>query len=108
MLKLFTCSALGSGGCVLYLWYLVVLTIHGNNLTNLFKIVPQEILPDDYGGQADSVQTLHDQHRKLVEGKYEKWIEEEEFYVIDERKRSKATTKKECFVSNTFRSLQID
>ncbi|EEB19783.1 conserved hypothetical protein [Pediculus humanus corporis] len=80
-----------------------LLTIHGSNLSNLFKIVPQEILPDDYGGQAESMQKLHDQHRKLVEGNYEKWIDESErYYITDESKRPKSSSKKECIVARNL------
>ncbi|KAL0266539.1 UNVERIFIED_CONTAM: hypothetical protein PYX00_009049 [Menopon gallinae] len=84
-----------------------LLTIHGSDLTNLFKEVPQEILPKDYGGEAEPMSVLHAEHRKMMESKYEKWIEEEECFKMDESKRPKSS-KKQCILTNSFKSLAID
>lgn len=33
--------------------------MHGEDLTNMFKTVPQSVLPSDYGGNAPPCKELH-------------------------------------------------
>ncbi|KAK6636494.1 hypothetical protein RUM43_010155 [Polyplax serrata] len=60
-----------------------LIKIHtGDDLSEFFKSVPQEIMPRDYGGQEEkSLAELHDENKLLMESKYPKWVEEEEDFL---------------------------
>ncbi|XP_071581299.1 alpha-tocopherol transfer protein-like [Temnothorax nylanderi] len=75
----------------------------------LEKFIPLEVLPNESGGQAGSLQELHDkQVKKLVD--HVAWFQEEEGHRVNEALRpGKAKTAKDLFgVEESFKKLEID
>ncbi|XP_071639391.1 alpha-tocopherol transfer protein-like [Temnothorax longispinosus] len=82
--------------------------MHTTNDT-LEKFIPLEILPNEAGGQAGSLQELHDkQVKKLVN--HVAWFQEEEGHRVNEALRpGKAKTATDLFgVEGSFKKLEID
>ncbi|XP_071570121.1 alpha-tocopherol transfer protein-like [Temnothorax nylanderi] len=75
----------------------------------LEKFIPLEVLPSEAGGQAGSLQELHDkQVKKLVD--HVAWFQEEEGHRVNEALRpGKAKTATDLFgVEGSFKKLEID
>ncbi|XP_024892546.1 alpha-tocopherol transfer protein-like [Temnothorax curvispinosus] len=75
----------------------------------LEKFIPLEVLPNESGGQAGSLQELHDkQVKKLVD--HVAWFQEEEGHRVNEALRpGKAKTATDLFgVEESFKKLEID
>ncbi|XP_024888243.1 alpha-tocopherol transfer protein-like [Temnothorax curvispinosus] len=75
----------------------------------LEKFIPLEVLPNESGGQAGSLQELHDkQIKKLVD--HVAWFQEEEAHRVNEALRpGKAKTATDLFgVEGSFKKLEID
>ncbi|EEB19784.1 conserved hypothetical protein [Pediculus humanus corporis] len=87
-----------------------LIKIHtSDNMNDFFNYVPQEIMPEDYGGKAKSLFTLHEENRILMEEKYTQWIAEEENLLkiaCELRHLQKNSSSTESV--GTFKSLSID
>lgn len=83
--------------------------IHSDGLESLYKFVPQEMLPEEYGGSVGKIQDLHDQWLKRMED-YNEWFKEQESFKADESKRpGKPTNYDDLFgVDGSFKQLTID
>ncbi|RZB38689.1 CRAL TRIO domain containing protein [Asbolus verrucosus] len=82
--------------------------IHAD-LESLYKFVPKEILPEEYGGTAGKMADFSDQWlKKLAE--YTSWFKEQENIKADESKRpGKPTNYEDLFgLDGSFRQLTID
>ncbi|XP_967589.2 alpha-tocopherol transfer protein-like [Tribolium castaneum] len=80
-----------------------------NSMDSLFKFVPKHVLPKDYGGEAPSLETLHEQNAKnLLENMdFFKWMDT---LKVDETKRpGKPKNAGSIFgVDGTFKKLEVD
>lgn len=61
--------------------------IHGNDMEGLYKCVPKECLPKEYGGTNGTVDEIIDFWTKKVQ-EYEDFFEEEKQYGSDEKLRT--------------------
>ncbi|KAK7794934.1 hypothetical protein R5R35_005904 [Gryllus longicercus] len=75
---------------------LAMVHFHGP-VESLDRFLPLRLLPEDYGGEAESAQTLHDAMRMRLEKEYREWFIAEEKMRVDFSKRppknNKANTK---------------
>lgn len=62
--------------------------VHSSNLEEFHKIIPKEILPQEYGGEAGCLQDLIDQWEQKVLS-YQEYFQDNEQYGIDESLREK-------------------
>ncbi|CAK1603323.1 unnamed protein product [Parnassius mnemosyne] len=85
------------------------LYVHNTDFESLYKFVPKEILPAEYGGNGGSIQELIDLSKKKVL-EYKTWLDEDWQYRTDESKRpGKPQTAEDIFgVEGSFRQLEFD
>ncbi|XP_046386013.1 alpha-tocopherol transfer protein-like [Ischnura elegans] len=83
--------------------------IHSDGLDSLYKFVPKEMLPEEYGGNAGPISEINEQWRKKLES-YKDWFLEQENVKADESKRQgKTRSYDDLFgVDGSFRKLTID
>lgn len=83
--------------------------IHSDGLDSLYKYVPKEVLPEEYGGFAGPIDVIHESWVKKLES-YGDWFKEQESIKADESKRpGKPKTHDDLFgVEGSFRQLVID
>lgn len=80
----------------------------GDPLEKLFKIIPQEILPKEFGGDAPPLQEIREYWKEKVES-YRDWLIAEQDMMVDESKRPDSVHDNEFGgVDGTFRKLGID
>ncbi|XP_050675547.1 clavesin-2-like [Leptidea sinapis] len=70
--------------------------VHSKNYEELYKHVPKESLPVEYGGSSGTVREIID-YWKIKMREYHSWFEEDTKYVVDESKRVKNASLKSCF-----------
>lgn len=83
--------------------------MHSGGYESLYKYIPKENLPEEYGGTAGKVQDFHDAwYQKLVD--YTPWFKAQENIKADESKRpGKPTNYDDLFgVDGSFKQLSID
>nr|XP_026490736.1 alpha-tocopherol transfer protein-like [Vanessa tameamea] len=80
-----------------------------SDVNELYKYVPQDMLPSEYGGKAGPMNDLHDAWVKKLE-EYKGWFADQEQYKADEALRpGKPTNYDELFgIDGSFRQLVID
>ncbi|XP_065172224.1 alpha-tocopherol transfer protein-like [Atheta coriaria] len=80
-----------------------------SDLDSLHKMVPKDILPEEYGGTAGPCQKFHDEWMKKLE-EMNPWFKEQESIKADESKRpGKPTNYDDLFgLDGSFRQLAID
>ncbi|XP_063838772.1 alpha-tocopherol transfer protein-like [Ostrinia nubilalis] len=85
------------------------LYVHNKNYDEMYKSIPREVLPKEYGGDAGTIQEIVDYWKKKVE-EYSDWLEEDLKYGTDESKRpGKPRTAESMFgVEGSFRQLEFD
>ncbi|XP_045516584.1 alpha-tocopherol transfer protein-like [Pieris brassicae] len=79
------------------------------DLKDLYKYIPQEMLPIEYGGQCETMNSLQDKWtQKLVE--YREWFKAQDALIANESLRAgKPTNYDELFgIDGSFRQLAID
>ncbi|XP_064107331.1 alpha-tocopherol transfer protein-like isoform X12 [Macrobrachium nipponense] len=83
--------------------------IHGSDLESLYKEVPKECLPVEYGGTNGTIEEIKDYWIKRVDARRD-WLLEDEKYGVDESKRpGKPKTTVDLFgIEGSFRKLNID
>ncbi|XP_066978646.1 alpha-tocopherol transfer protein-like isoform X10 [Macrobrachium rosenbergii] len=83
--------------------------IHGSDLESLYKEVPRECLPVEYGGTNGTIEEIKDYWLKRVDARRD-WLLEDEKYGVDESKRpGKPKTTVDLFgIEGSFRKLNID
>ncbi|XP_061707839.1 uncharacterized protein LOC133518224 [Cydia pomonella] len=83
--------------------------VHNKDYEGLYKHVPKEILPAEYGGNSGTFQEINEYWIKKVE-EYGAWLDEDLQYGSDESKRpGKPNTAEDMFgVEGSFRQLQFD
>ncbi|XP_034827632.1 alpha-tocopherol transfer protein-like [Maniola hyperantus] len=80
-----------------------------SDVSELYKHVPQEMMPSEYGGKAGPMNDIHNAWVKKLE-EYTPWFTEQEQYKADEALRpGKPTNYDELFgIDGSFRQLVID
>ncbi|KAJ3663842.1 hypothetical protein Zmor_008063 [Zophobas morio] len=86
-----------------------LLQFHTPNSDTLYKSVPKECLPEEYGGAQPSSQTMNEQNMKNILDNYD-LLEWHEGQKVDEKKRmGKSKLANDVFgVEGTFKKLEID
>ncbi|XP_067615954.1 retinol-binding protein pinta isoform X3 [Eurosta solidaginis] len=84
------------------------ITFH-SNIESLYRVVPRDLLPNEYGGKAGSVVELNQQWKKKLE-EYTLWFKEQEDKKANEALRpGSPRTSDDLFgMEGTFRQLSID
>lgn len=82
--------------------------IHTNN-ENLFKYIPKEAMPEEYGGQAESINILYEKGRNVIY-EYQWFFDLLETMVVDESKRigPRKTDNNLFGFDGTFKKLDVD
>ncbi|XP_063240214.1 alpha-tocopherol transfer protein-like [Bacillus rossius redtenbacheri] len=85
------------------------LKFHRGGLDSLYKYIPQEILPFEYGGNAGSFEDLHKKTMEVMM-QHRDWFLEEEKLRVDESKRTSMdkNSKTKSVISGSFKKLDID
>lgn len=86
------------------------LCVHGSNLKSLYKVIPQKLMPTEYGGEAGSLESIINTWEKRIVS-YRDYYKEEEKFGVDESKRIVDRPKdklKEGSMNGSFRKLNID
>ncbi|XP_023295375.2 alpha-tocopherol transfer protein-like [Lucilia cuprina] len=86
--------------------------VHGSKREELFKIIPKEILPEEYGGLNGSLQNLIDKWEEKILS-YRDYFKEDEQYGVDESLRIKEvevtdTKSTDMGLVGSFRKLVVD
>ncbi|XP_077292354.1 retinol-binding protein pinta-like [Arctopsyche grandis] len=83
--------------------------LHSGNVEAVYKYVPKEIFPAEYGGDAGPIDDLRDYWKNKFED-YSDWFLEEAKYKSDENKRpGKPKTSETLFgIEGSFRQLNLD
>lgn len=83
--------------------------VHTAGLESLYKYVPKEVLPEEYGGYAGPLDVIHNQWVKKMQS-YRGWFKAQESVKTDESKRpGKPKTHDDLFgLQGSFRQLIID
>ncbi|XP_077293674.1 retinol-binding protein pinta-like [Arctopsyche grandis] len=83
--------------------------IHNEDMEALYKFIPKEILPTEYGGAAGPIQDMIDHWKKEVED-HRDWFLEDKNFMSDEKKRiGKPKTAETIFgIEGSFRQLTVD
>lgn len=80
------------------------------NMDSLYENIPQRLLPQEYGGDADSMDKLAEKWKKKVEARRD-WLIESEKYRSHEKKRpgGQPKTYEDLFgLEGSFRQLNVD
>lgn len=85
------------------------MNIYTGDHVELFEKVPQHVFPQEYGGEAGTIEELTEDCIKKLES-YRDWFIEEEKYGCDEKLRpGKPKTSDELFgMEGSFRKLNVD
>lgn len=87
------------------------LHVHGDDVDAMFALIPKRLFPNEYGGEAGSIQSITEYWEKKIDEYADYFLEEEkEGYGTDESKRpGKPKTADTLFgLEGSFRQLQID
>lgn len=77
-----------------------------DSLDKITKHIPQKILPQEYGGSAESVFVLHDNFKRKVESYRPRFLEEEKKLRALDELRPKIED--DDAMIGTFRKLSVD
>ncbi|XP_059059455.1 alpha-tocopherol transfer protein-like [Achroia grisella] len=85
------------------------LHVHNKNYNELYKHIPKDVLPAEYGGNGGTIAEILNYWRKKVQD-YSAWLEEDDTFGVDESKRpGKPKTAEDLFgLDGTFRKLEFD
>ncbi|XP_026326255.1 alpha-tocopherol transfer protein-like [Hyposmocoma kahamanoa] len=85
------------------------LHVHNKNYEEMYKYIPKDVLPAEYGGNGGTIKEIIDYWKKKVQ-EYSSWLEEDENYGTDESMRpGKPKTAENMFgIEGSFRQLQVD
>ncbi|KAJ3655637.1 hypothetical protein Zmor_014758 [Zophobas morio] len=80
-----------------------------DTLEELYKVIPREVLPEEYGGQGGKIEDIAAYWKAKIES-YRDWFVEDEKYGTDEKKRpGKPKTAESVFgLEGSFRQLAVD
>lgn len=85
------------------------LFIH-SNIDSLCKMVPRNLLPTEYNGDAGSIQSLIENWEKKIHSYRQYYLDESNLYGVNEKKRiGQPKNPSSLFgMDGTFRQLQFD
>ncbi|XP_067015793.2 alpha-tocopherol transfer protein-like [Anabrus simplex] len=82
--------------------------VHPGPVSELYKVVPQSILPKDYGGDLDDMKEIYDYAVRSLE-KHRQWFLDNEFLVDEKKRRGRSKNATEIFgIEGSFKKLEID
>lgn len=86
--------------------------VHGSKREELYKIIPKEILPEEYGGLNGSLQDLIDKWEQKILS-YSEYFKEDDQYGVDETLRIKeaevsSSKSADLGLVGSFRKLVVD
>ncbi|KAG0725935.1 Retinol-binding protein pinta [Chionoecetes opilio] len=83
--------------------------IHGSDMESLYKQVPREMLPVEYGGTNGTIEEIKNYWLQRLDARRD-WLLEDEKYCVDESKRpGKPKTSADLFgIEGSFRKLNVD
>ncbi|XP_054276866.1 alpha-tocopherol transfer protein-like [Macrosteles quadrilineatus] len=79
--------------------------VHPVGSDSLYKFVPKEILPEEYGGLAGPANDIKERWKKMVEAERE-WFLKDEWLATESKRLGKSNTT--SHMEGSFRSLTID
>ncbi|KRT78512.1 CRAL-TRIO domain containing protein [Oryctes borbonicus] len=80
-----------------------------DDMESIYKYVPREILPKEYGGTDGTLQELTDYWKKKVEDYRDWFLEDMKYKSIESRRPGKPKTGDEIFgIEGSFRKLNVD
>ncbi|XP_067014819.2 alpha-tocopherol transfer protein-like [Anabrus simplex] len=80
-----------------------------STMEDLYKVVPQRILPSDYGGQAGSVSSLKEALKKRMEANRKWYLENEKLLVDENKRRGSSVNAADIFgMEGSFKKLDLD
>ncbi|XP_067014712.2 alpha-tocopherol transfer protein-like [Anabrus simplex] len=80
-----------------------------SSMEDLYKVIPQRILPNEYGGQAGSVSSLKEALKKRMEANRERFLEDEKLVVDESKRRGSSVNAADLFgMEGSFKKLDID
>lgn len=89
------------------------LYVHGSNLNSLYKVIPKRLMPNDYGGEGGSLESIIKSWEKRIVS-YRDYYKEEEKFSVDFQKKVNSSKGKvtdgfvEQGINGSFRKLEID
>lgn len=83
--------------------------VHGSKREDLYKLIPKEIFPKEYGGDNGSLQEIIDHWEQKVLS-YAEYFKEDEQYTVDETLRIKQNDNatESLGLMGSFRKLVVD
>ncbi len=80
-----------------------------SSMESFYSVVPQELMPIEYGGEAGSLKSISEEWEKKLLSYREYFSDDSEKYGVDEKKRL-GTPKPNSLHSNdgTFQQLQVN
>ncbi|KAK4297854.1 hypothetical protein Pmani_029763 [Petrolisthes manimaculis] len=82
--------------------------IHGSNLTKMYKHVPREMLPREYGGTSGTIQDIADYWVAKMDDHRDWFLEDENYAADSKRKKSKTLTRVFGGTEGSFKKLDFD
>nr|XP_049708172.1 alpha-tocopherol transfer protein-like [Helicoverpa armigera] len=85
------------------------LYVHNKNYEELYKHIPKDVLPAEYGGNAGTIDDISEYWRNKVK-QYDSWLQEDYQYgTIESKRPGKPKTAEDMFgVEGSFRKLDVD
>ncbi|XP_066144160.1 alpha-tocopherol transfer protein-like isoform X2 [Euwallacea fornicatus] len=86
-----------------------MLYIHTNSMDSLYKYIPKECLPWDYGGQDEPCNILHEQIKRQINDNADYFVYEESLKVDESKRPGKPKSAGDFFgVEGSFKKLDVD
>ncbi|XP_017840751.1 alpha-tocopherol transfer protein [Drosophila busckii] len=85
------------------------LHVHGSNLKSLYKHIPQEYLPVEYGGANGSIAEIVKDWEKRIDAYRDYWVEEQQYGTDESLRAGKPVDFESLFgLEGSFRQLNVD
>jgi len=85
------------------------LFIHNEDMEALYKFVPKDILPEEYGGNGGKIQDIIDDWKKKIEDNADWFMEGVQFKTDESKRPGKPRTAETIFgIEGSFRQLNVD
>lgn len=89
------------------------LYVHGSNLSSLYKVIPKRLMPNEYGGEGGSLESIINMWEKRIIS-YRDYYKEEEKFCVDLRMKASADKSRmndgqgDQGTNGSFRKLEFD
>ncbi|KAI4466006.1 alpha-tocopherol transfer protein-related [Holotrichia oblita] len=76
---------------------------------SIYKYIPKEVLPEEYGGKGDKIQELTDYWKEKIESYKDWFVDDLKYKSIESKRRGKPKTHGDVFgLEGAFRKLDVD